>query len=175
MSQMTRRTNNGPQVPVRSESTGWDPFRIMESMLRWDPLSGSLSSVGGSAAEVYVPRFDVRETKDSYVFTADLPGIKDKEDGLDISLTGNRLTVSGKREAEERTQSDRYHLCERSYGSFSRTFTLPDGIDPEHVTADLKDGVLTLIVAKKPEVQPRRIQLGGNAGVGGGNKGQASA
>jgi HSP20 family protein len=168
---MTRRTNNGPQVPVRSESTGWDPFRIMESMLRWDPLTGSLSS--GGSAEVYVPKFDVRETKDSYVFTADLPGIK--EDGLDISLTGNRLTVSGKREAEEQTQSDRYHLYERSYGSFSRTFTLPEGIDSEHVNADLKDGVLTLTVAKKPEVQPRRIQVGGRSGTSGGNKGQASA
>jgi HSP20 family protein len=160
MSQITRRTS--PQTPVRSDASTWDPFRIMESMLRWDP------SLGSAGSEVFMPKFDVRETKDSYVFTADLPGIK--EDALDISLTGNRLTISGKREAEEQVQSDRYHLYERSYGSFSRTFTLPEGIDSEHVNADLKDGVLTLTVAKKPEVQPRRIQLGGSA-----NKGQASA
>ena len=69
----------------------------------------------------------MKETKDAYVFRADLPGVKDED--LEISLTGNRLTVSGHREQEKREQSETYYATERAYGSFSRTFTLPDGTD----------------------------------------------
>jgi HSP20 family protein len=101
--------------------------------------------------------FEVLERKDAYVFKADLPGFKEAD--VDIQLTGNRLTVSGKREAEQTDENDRYYAYERTYGSFTRTFTLPEGIDADHVRAELKDGVLTLMVPKKPEVQPKRIQL----------------
>jgi HSP20 family protein len=99
----------------------------------------------------------VKETKDAYVFKADLPGIR--EEDLDISLTGNRLTVSGKREEEKREEDDRFYAYERSYGSFSRSFTLPEGIDVEHAQADLNDGVLTVSVPKKPEVKPKKIEV----------------
>ena len=105
----------------------------------------------------YMPQFDVKETKDSYVFSADLPGIR--EEDLDISLNGNQLVVSGKREGEERKETEQYHLHERSYGRFSRAFSLPDGINREQIKAHLKDGVLTLTIGKTPEVQPRRIQI----------------
>ena len=96
----------------------------------------------------------MKENKDGYVFRADLPGVR--EDDLDISLTGNRLTISGKREQEKHEQGDTYYANERSYGSFSRAFTLPDGTDAENVRADLKNGVLQVTVPKKPEVQPGR-------------------
>lgn len=159
MANLIRRESG--QTPARTGHGTWDPFRLMESMLGWDPVSALLPTSGVAAAELQVPRFDVKETKESYVFTADLPGIKDED--LDISLTANQLVVSGKRELEESKESEKYHLYERSYGQFSRSFTLPDGIDPERVTAHLKDGVLTLTVGKKPEVQPRRIQISGKA------------
>src|SRR5206468_2533929 len=111
------------------------------------------------------------ETKDAYVFRADLPGVKDSD--LEISLTGNRLTVSGRREQERQEQGETFYASERSYGSFTRSFTLPEGIDGDNVSADLKSGVLTLSVPKKPEVQPRKVTI--NTGAGGENNGGAKA
>src|SRR5690348_1559997 len=93
----------------------WEPMRLMRDMLGWDPFTEMLPSVGQNEV-VFAPRFEVKETKDAYVFKADLPGVK--EDDLDVTVTGNRLTVSGKREAEQREESDRYYAYERSYGSF---------------------------------------------------------
>jgi HSP20 family protein len=79
----------------------------------------------------------------------------------DISLTGNRLTIAGSRTEEETEEGAAYYARERTYGSFSRAFTLPEGIDGNQVQADLKGGVLTVAVPKTPEVQPRRITLKG--------------
>jgi len=151
MTNLVRR-NNDSQTPVRSTASTWDPFKIMESMLNWDPIA---SSVG--TADVFVPKFDVKETKDGYIFAADLPGVAEQD--VDISLTGNRLSISGKRETEARQESEQYHLYERAWGSFSRSFTLPDGIDTEKVSAHFKDGVLTVTVGKLPQAQPRRIEI----------------
>jgi len=119
----------------------------------------------GEETGAFVPTFDVKETKDSFVFRADLPGVKDSD--VDISLTGNRLTISGRRQEENKEEGEQFYAYERSYGSFSRSFTLPEGIDAEHVQADLKDGVLTVVLPKKPEVQPKRIALKGGGGDGG--------
>jgi HSP20 family protein len=91
------------------------------------------------------------------MFHADLPGVKEQD--LEVTLTGNRLTIAGKREAEREEKTDTYYACERSYGSFSRSFTLPDGADGEHLRAELKDGVLAVAVPKKPEVQPKKVQV----------------
>jgi HSP20 family protein len=71
------------------------------------------------------------------------------------------LTVSGKREEEKREEGERFYAYERRHGSFTRSFTLPEGVDVEHINAELKEGVLSLTVPKRPEVQPKRIQLGG--------------
>lgn len=132
----------------------WDPFRIMLEMIG---DQGREQWTTGQAT--FAPTFEVLERKDAYVFKADLPGIKEEE--LDITLTENRLTISGKREAEERKEGERYYAYERHYGSFTRSFSLPEGVDSEHVRAEMKDGVLNLVVPKRPEVQPRKIALGG--------------
>jgi HSP20 family protein len=134
----------------------WDPFRIMAEMFGGDVGGGWMRP---SYEAMFTPAFEVTERKDAYVFKADLPGFKEAD--LDIQLTGNRLTLTGKREAEEGEEGDRYYVYERSYGSFTRTFTLPEGVDAENVRAELKDGVLTLWLSKKPEVQPKRIALKG--------------
>ena len=155
MSNLSRREN----ALNRATSNTWDPFRLMENIFQLNPRYAT------AEAPVYLPHFDVKETKDSYVFTADLPGIKDED--LDISLTGNQLTITGKRESVEQKDTERYHVSERVYGRFTRAFTLPDGISNENVTANLKDGVLTLSVGKRPEVQARKIKVG--------EKSQASA
>jgi HSP20 family protein len=151
MANLLRRGEGGSISPSR----GFDPFELMRDLMRWEPY-GELGSMG-SRELAFVPSFEVKETKDAYVFKADLPGIR--EEDLDLSLTGNRLTVSGRREEEKREEDERYFTFERSYGSFSRSFTLPEGVDVEHANAELRDGVLTVSLPKRPEVKPKRIEV----------------
>lgn len=166
MANLIRR--NQSQEPATTGGA-WDPFRLMREMLRWDPYR-ELDTVFAPTERAFAPTFDVKETKDAYVFRADLPGVKDSD--LEISLTGNRLTVSGRREQERHEQGDTFYASERSYGSFTRSFTLPEGVDGDNVSADLKSGVLTLSVPKKPEVQPRKVTINTSEG---GDKGGAKA
>ncbi|PTL76303.1 Hsp20/alpha crystallin family protein [Vitiosangium sp. GDMCC 1.1324] len=138
---------------------GFDPFERMRELMGFDPFEqmGRMVS-GGEQTWNFVPAFEVKETKDAYIFKADLPGVKESD--LDITLTGDRITISGKRETEQQDESDRFYAYERSYGSFSRSFTLPEGVDVNQVNAELKEGVLNLRLPKLPEVQPKRIQVG---------------
>jgi len=135
--------------------TEWDPFRMMESLLRFDPYS-ELAQPRRSEA-TFLPRFDVKETKDGFLFKADLPGLK--EEDAEISVTGNRLTISGKRDVEEQKEGENHYLIERTFGTFSRSFTLPDSADTDKIKASMKDGVLTLNIPKRTESQPRRISI----------------
>jgi HSP20 family protein len=137
----------------------WDPFQMMDELMRWDPFQG-LSWAGSArpGSGQFAPAFDVHESDDAFVFSADLPGIS--EDSLELSLTGNRLTISGHREQEKRQDGDRVHMYERSYGAFSRSFALPDGVDSDRIDAQLDAGVLKVTVPKRPEVKPRRISIG---------------
>ena len=127
----------------------WDPFRTLAAWLGAEP--------GAASEAVLAPRFDVKEDKGEYVVSADLPGVK--PEALAIALEGDRLKVSGRRESNHKEESERTCVSEISYGSFAREFTLPDHVDGEHVTAGLKDGVLTLVLPKKPEAQPRKIEV----------------
>jgi HSP20 family protein len=148
---LIRRENRNPVALP----TTFEPFGLMRNFLRWDPFRDAEYNLDLQSA--FTPSFDIRETPESYLFEADMPGIR-RED-LDINLTGNRLTLTGKREARTRKDNETCFIAERSYGSFSRAFSLPDGVDPGKVSADLKDGVLTLIIPKVPEVQPRKIEI----------------
>ncbi|WP_005033163.1 Hsp20/alpha crystallin family protein [Holophaga foetida] len=134
--------------------TTLEPFALMRDFMRWAPFRDTDL---GTELSAFVPSFDIKETGDAYVFAADLPGVK--RDDLDINLTGNRLTIAGRREAESRREGENVFTCERAFGHFSRTFTLPDGVDAAGVRAEIKDGVLTLTVPKVPEVQPRKITI----------------
>lgn len=144
------------QSPTAKETSllarDWDPFRMMRDMLRWDPFREMMPMPTG-----FVPSVDVKETPDEFIFKADVPGMKEQD--LEISLTGNRLTIGGKREEEKKTEKDTYYSLERSYGSFSRMFTLPEGTDLENVRADLAQGVLTVTVPKKAQVQPKKVDV----------------
>lgn len=86
-----------------------------------------------------------------------MPGIKQED--LEITATGNRLQISGKRDQEHEHKHDTVYTYERQYGSFTRVFTLPDGADFEHAKSELKDGVLTLAVPKKPGAQSKKIAI----------------
>jgi HSP20 family protein len=81
------------------------------------------------------------------------------ESDVDVTVMGNALTISGKREAAQQKEGQRYYALERGYGAFSRTISLPDGASLDDLTAELKNGVLTLHIPKRPEVQPRKITL----------------
>lgn len=142
---------NGGQI------TEWDPFRAMREMLRWDPFREMVPSFPTFERAAFNPSFDVTETKDSYVFKADVPGVK--KDDLEISMTGNRLQISGKREHEQESKTDTVYAYERQYGSFTRTFTLPEGVDVDHARSELKDGVLTLVIPKAPGAQAKKIAI----------------
>lgn len=138
-----------------------DPFQVMREMMI-DPWRMFQMPLFGRGDIGWNPSFDVRETDDALIFKADLPGIRNED--LDISLTGNQLVISGKREHEQEQDEveGRYHTYERSYGTFTRSFALPEYSDLDNIRSDLKDGELTLFVPKKPGSAPqrRKIQIG---------------
>ncbi|MHB8874683.1 MAG: Hsp20/alpha crystallin family protein [Myxococcaceae bacterium] len=154
-----KRGTQGTTIAPRMPEWTFDPFQPMRELMRWDPFTELARSFQRPTA-TFVPAFEVKETKDAFVFKSDLPGMTDKD--IDVSLAGNRLTISGKREAEQQDSSENYYTYERSYGSFMRCFTLPDTVDADHVRADLKDGVLTVSVPKTPEAQPKKISIKSN-------------
>lgn len=158
MSDITVRKHNGDQPATIERGTTWDPWRTMRALMGWDPFREMAPFPAlEERGLAFNAAFDVKETKDAYLFKADLPGIKDKD--LEVTMTGNRLNVSGKREEEKEEKSDRYYTYERNYGSFSRSFTLPDGADVDKLRASLDQGVLTITVPKTPEVQPKKIPV----------------
>jgi len=152
-----RENGNQPLPPVRYSARDWDPFRAMRDLIRWEPFADLAPSFGAFESAVFSPAFEVKETKEGFVFRADVPGVKDAD--LDVKLTQNRLSVSGKRESEKTEKGDTFYTSERSYGSFTRSFTLPDGVDADKIRAELKEGVLTLSLPKKPESQPKKITV----------------
>lgn len=155
MSLIRRVTPEHPMPRAKQET---DPFRWL---LGWDPFREMAPSWFGQppAEATFSPAFEVKENKDSFVFKADLPGLKQQD--VEVKLAGDRLAISGKREAEREDRDDTYYTYERSFGSFLRTFTLPEGIDGDHVHAELKDGVLTIVVPKKAVAQARTISVKG--------------
>jgi HSP20 family protein len=128
-----------------------DPFSMARELLSWDPF------FTGRPATAFSPAFEVKETTDAFVLKADLPGVAESD--LDIGVHNNVLTVSGTRSAEERKDGESYALYERQFGSFSRSFSLPDQADGERIEAKLESGVLTLTIGKKAEAKPRKIEL----------------
>jgi HSP20 family protein len=159
---LIRRNTNDQALATRDIDPFRWPFHWMQNMLPWDPFQlpatvPSSSWFGPSFERGFAPAFDVKETKDSLQLKADLPGMKESD--VEINLTGNRLSVTGKREAENEYQNDTYYTYERSYGSFQRTFTLPDGFDTDHIRAEMKDGVLTVALPKKATAQTKTVAI----------------
>ena len=147
------RTREQRAHPVTSDA--FEPFRIMRHFFRWDPYQDL--GFPESALNTFMPSFDVEETEDAYQFIADLPGIR-RED-LDIQLAGNRLTIGGTRDATSTREQGKVYTQERSYGAFTRTFALPEEVESGKVVAELRDGVLRLMVPKSPEVRPQKIDI----------------
>lgn len=156
MANITVQKKNGGQSEGGIVRREWEPFRAMRDLLRWDPF-GEMTPIFSGQVPAYAPAFEIKETKDSFVFKADVPGVKEQD--LEVNTAGNRLTVSGKRESEKEEKDDNYYAFERSYGSFTRTFTLPEQADTAHIQAELKNGELTIAIPKTAAAVAKRVPI----------------
>ena len=139
----------------------WDPIRELDSLQGdmnrlFDRFFEGRGSNGTSRR--WIPAMDLVETDDSLVLRGDLPGMS--EDDVDIEIKDNVLTVSGERKAENEEKGEGYHRVERAFGSFSRSLTLPQGVDAEKVEAKFENGVLEVRIPKPAAAKPTRVQIG---------------
>jgi HSP20 family protein len=140
----------------------WEPFRELSSlqteMNRLFNAAFDQPPGNGGGARRWTPAMDLLETDEHFVLRADLPGLTESD--VNIELEDNMLTVSGERKAEHESKGEGFYRVERSFGSFSRSLTLPKGIDPEAVTAAFQNGVLEVRVPKPEQRKPRKISIG---------------
>jgi len=155
MADIAVQKKNAPETSTITRRQ-WDPFRSMRDLLRWDPFQ-EMAPLLATPGQTFAPAFDVKETKDAFVFKADVPGIKEQD--LEVDVAGNRLTISGKREEEREDKNETFYTYERSYGSFCRAFTLPGHADTSHVKAEIKNGELTVVVPKTAAAVAKRIPV----------------
>jgi HSP20 family protein len=145
--------------------TRWDPFRDMATLhdrvdrLFEDTLGRLRTPFSDEALEgtSWVPAVDIVEKQNELVLRADLPGIDPKD--VDISVQNNTLTLRGERKFESDVKEDDFRRVERVYGSFVRSFALPQTVDPEKVEAEYRNGVLHVTLPKRPEAKPKQIKV----------------
>jgi len=106
---------------------------------------------------VRVPRVDVTETETEFNIKAELPGFAKKE--IDLEVADGVLTLSAEHTEEKEEKKENYHLRERHYGSYSRSFRLPEGVDSEKIDAKMENGVLNVILPKREEEKPKKIEV----------------
>jgi HSP20 family protein len=141
----------------------WEPLRELSSLqnemnrLFNTAFDAPAAPGNGGTMRRWVPAMDLLETADHFVLRADLPGMT--QDDVKIELEDSTLTVSGERRSEHEDKQEGYYRVERAFGSFSRSLTLPKGIDADAVTASFENGVLEIRVPKPEERKPRRISI----------------
>jgi HSP20 family protein len=149
-------------IPWRS-AREWDPFdemagmrdrisRLFDEHFGWFPATRE-----ETLGRTWAPPVDIYEDKDNIIVKAELPGMK--KDDLSIEVKKNVLTLTGERKHEEETKKENYHRIERSYGKFSRSFTLPDSVKVDKVKANYKDGVLEISLPKAEEAKAKAIPI----------------
>ena len=142
----------------------WEPFRNMLSLqdrmnrMFHEQYRAAQSpddewALGGS----WAPAVDIYEQGSDIVLKAELPGVDPKD--VDIRLENNVLTLSGQRKFENEVTKENYHRVERSYGSFTRSFTLPSVVDQNGIKAEVKDGILKVVLPKREEAKPKQIEI----------------
>jgi len=145
--------------------TRWEPFRdlvtLQERLNRMfnEPFGagGPFSSQDAWPGGAFVPPVDVYEDEHSIRVKMEVPGIEEKD--IDIRLENGMLTVRGERKLESETKEENYHRIERSYGSFTHSFTLPTSVNPEDVKANYNKGVLSITLGKRAEARPKQIKV----------------
>jgi len=106
---------------------------------------------------VWAPRVDISETPDDLIVRCELPGVSAED--IDVDINNNTLTIRGEKKQEELTDSENYYRVERVYGRFSRSFSLPQRVEGDAVSARYKDGILLITIPKAEEAKPRKIQI----------------
>jgi HSP20 family protein len=135
-----------------------DPFRELAGFFE------NFADVTGApgteqlAFGTFVPAVDVYEDEHNLVLKLEVPGMNEKD--LNVTVENNTLTVSGERKLEKEEKEENFHRIERRYGSFSRTFRLPNTVDPEKVEAGYDKGILKITLAKRAEAKPKQIKIG---------------
>jgi HSP20 family protein len=140
----------------------WEPVRelgtIQNEMNRlFNSFFDTPTPGNGQALRRWIPPMDLVETETDFVLKADLPGLSESD--VNIELEDNVLTISGERKAEHEERTAGYYRVERSFGSFRRALTLPEGVDPESVKATFTNGVLEVTVPKPARQVPRKVQI----------------
>jgi HSP20 family protein len=140
----------------------WEPFREIATLQ--DEMSRLMNTFtggtgNGDSPRSWVPALDVWETEGEIVYALDLPGISESD--ISIELEDGALTVSAQRERSHELSEDKLYRYERRYGTFSRTFGVPQGVTEDQIKADYDHGVLEIHVTKPEQPKPRRIQVGG--------------
>ena len=158
MKSLTKWSPFGRSEPLALWRPGqpWNPFQEMERemaamMGRLDLLTGrwpAKTKDEGLTVAAWTPRVDITEDEKEYLIKADLPEVKKEE--IKVQVTDHTLAITGERKAEKEEKGKKYHCIERTYGSFERSFLLPDGADAAKITSEFKDGVLKVHLPKVP-------------------------
>lgn len=140
----------------------WEPAREISSLQTemnrlFSTFFDPTASAASGAAPRWVPPMDLVEAEDAFVLQADLPGVAEAD--VHVEVDGDVLTISGERRSEQRERKDGYVRIERAHGTFRRSVSLPDGIDPEHVEASFDRGVLSVRIPKPEQRRPHKVQI----------------
>jgi HSP20 family protein len=141
----------------------WEPVRelnsLQQEMNRLFSTFFDAPTTGGNggAGRRWIPAMDLVETEEHYVLTADLPGLSQEE--ISLEFDGDVLTLSGERKSEHTERKEGFYRLERATGSFSRTLTLPEGVDPDAVTATFDKGVLEVRIPKPEQRKPKKVSI----------------
>ena len=140
--------------------TRFDPFRNLTSLQ--DQVnrlfdSSFKANADNSALTTWAPAVDIYETENELVIKADLPDMEEKD--IDVRVENNMLTIRGERKFEESVKEDNYLRVERAYGSFSRSFSLPNTVNTEAIQANYKNGVLKVVLPKRAESKPKQVKI----------------
>ncbi len=133
------------------------PFHSLQEQVN-KLLESTFNGQGeNSAITSWAPSVDIYETENELVLKADLPGVNEKD--IDVRVENNMLTVRGERQFESKVKEDNYLRIERTYGSFSRSFGLPNTVNTEAISAEYKNGVLTVQLPKRAESKPKQVKV----------------
>src|SRR3954471_1859404 len=153
----------------------------MTLLMKPEPFSGDLHRLfntlfedrNSAVQQRWMPAMDLVEADDHFLLKADLPGLA--EEDVSIEVRDNALTISGERKAEHEKRERGWYRVERSFGRFSRSLTLPDGVDPASISAEFDRGVLQVTIPKPEQRKPRKIEIGGaeTKAMGAGENGTA--
>lgn len=150
--QVGRAPTHNPESSQGNYPAAYSPFRLFEDFYRdW------MSQAAPTQGESWKPPVDILEKDGNLVLCAELPGVDGKN--IELKLEGTVLTIRGEKKQIPESGGYSPYRIESCYGPFSRSFTLPDSIDPERVSAQYKNGILTVTLPPKPEVKPRSIKV----------------